>query len=279
MRGSRASLVRFGGQNLLLCHGFGLGLLRLCLLARGFLRGGYGFLLHALSFGLSLLRLGASLFRLSPSLFSLGARCFCIYTPFGFGFRICAGFGFTRRGGRLRFIFRLLLHCHEPRFFRGLGGFLGRGSNCCLVLLLPVEFFRMHQLLVGLRQNGTRVLVPCRDMRDAHRVARLKQLQRSLGIDSEDRVLNVRVRRGVRAARYQFVLGVDVLAAAAHRSTLHHHHVPGLRHRKIGLRSNDHSKRLQVGVRLHVRVAVVIKREFAQIDWAPLRRNCPRNIR
>src|ERR1019366_5000401 len=147
---------------------FGLGLLRLCLLARGFLRGGFGFLLHALSFGLSLLRLGASLFRLSPSLFSLGARCFCIYTPFGFGFRICAGFGFTRRGGGLRF------------FFRGLGGFLGRGSNCCLVLLLPVEFFRMHQLLVGLRQNGTRVLVACRDMRDAHRVARLKQLQRSL---------------------------------------------------------------------------------------------------
>jgi len=116
-------------------------------------------------------------------------------------------------------------------------------------------------------------------MRNAYCVARLKQLQRSLAVDSENRVLNMRVGRGVRAARHQFIPSVDDLAPAAiDRSTLHHDHIARLRHREVRLRRHDHSKGLQVGVCLHVRVAIVIEGQLAQIDRTPLRRHGPRNI-
>ncbi len=142
----------------------------------------------------------------------MGASHFRICAPLGFRVRIRASFGFARRGGSLRFVFRLLLHRHQPRFFRGLGGFLGSSFYRGLVLLLPVNLFRVQQLLPGLRQNRCRILVGRRDVRDAHRIPRLKQLQRSLAVDSENRVLNMRVGRGVGPARHQFVLGVDRFA-------------------------------------------------------------------
>ena len=88
-----------------------------------------------------------------------------------------------------------MLYSHQTRFFRSFGCFLGGGFDCFLLLLLPVEFFRMEQLLVSLRQNRARVFVTGCDMRDANRIARFEQFQRSLWIDSENRILNVRVRR------------------------------------------------------------------------------------
>ena len=170
----------------------------------GFLRRGHSFCLHALGFSLGLFGLGTGLFRLSLSRFRIRATL---------GFRRCirARFGFTRRSRGLRFVFRLLFHRHQPRFLCGLGGFLGRGFHRCLVLLLPVDFFRVHQLLPSLRKNRRRVFIRCRNMRDAHRVPRLKQFQRSLAVDPENRILNVRVGRRIRAPRHQFILRVDEL--------------------------------------------------------------------
>ncbi len=158
---------------------------------------------------LALFSLGACLFGLRASLLRLRTGCFRIRTPLGFRVGIRTGFRFARRSGSLRFVFRLLLHRHQPRFFRSLGRFLGRRFYRGLVLFLPVDLFRVQQLLTGLRQDRRRIFVGCSDMRDAHRIPRLKQLQRSLAVDAENRVLNVRVGRGVSPARHQFILGVD----------------------------------------------------------------------
>src|SRR5580658_6929551 len=131
LRRRSVGLLRFGGKNLLLGHRFGLGLL--------------GFFFHALSFRLGLL-------RRCPRLFRLSLRRFRIRATFSFSVRIRAGFRFARRSGGLGLVFGLLFHRHQPRFFRRLGGFLGCGFHRRFVLFLPINFFRVHQLLPRLRQ-------------------------------------------------------------------------------------------------------------------------------
>ena len=117
-------------------------------------------------------------------------------------------------------------------------------------------------------------------MRDAHGVAGFEQLQRSLLVDAEDCVLNVRVGGRVRAAGDEFVVGFDVLGrGSADGGALHHNHVAGLAHGEIGLGGHDHSEGLQVGERFDVSVAVVIEREFAEVDGASLRARQPRERR
>src|SRR5205823_7665752 len=123
---------------------FGLGLFSLFLLARGFLCCGNGLRLHAFGFGLSLLRFGASLLRLLTSRFGLRSSLFGIRAASGFSVRIRARFRFTSRSGGLGFVFRLLLHGHQPRFFRSLGGFLGGGRDRRFILLLAIDLFRMQ---------------------------------------------------------------------------------------------------------------------------------------
>ena len=122
----------------MLCNGFRLGLLRFFLLTGSFLCRRHRFLLHALGLGLRLLRVGAGFFRLRTSHFR-------IRTTLGFRFRIRTSFGFARCCCSLRFVFRLLLHRHQPRFFGSLGGFLRRRFYGRLVLLLPVDLFRVQQ--------------------------------------------------------------------------------------------------------------------------------------
>ncbi len=116
-------------------------------------------------------------------------------------------------------------------------------------------------------------------MRDADGVARFEQFQRSLAVDAEDGVLNVRVGRGVGAASDEFVLGFDVLGGgAADRRAFGDDHVAGLAHGEVRLGGNDHAEALQVGEGLDLRVAVMIKREFAKVDRASLGRNGPENV-
>ena len=118
----------------------------------------------------------------------------------------------------------------------------------------------MQQLLPSLRKDRCRILVGCRNVRNPHRIPRFEQLQRSLRVNPENRILDVRIRRRIRSARHQFILGVDGLASTAHCRALHYHHVPRLRHRKIWLRRHDHPERLQVRIRLHLRLAMMIER-------------------
>ncbi len=55
---------------------------------------------------------------------------------------------------------------------------------------------------------------------------------------------------------------------------LQHHHVPRLLHGKIGLRSDDHPKRLHIADCLDVPGAM-IQHNFAEIHRSSLRRNGP----
>ena len=210
LRGGGAGFVGFGGQNLLLRYGFGLGLLGLIFLARGFLRGGERFLLHALGFGFRLFGGGAGLLGLPARL-----RSFGIGAALGFGIGVGAGFGFAGCSGGLGFVLGLLFDSHQAGFFGGFGGFLGGGFDRGLVLLLAVDFLGVQQLLSGFRHDRRRVLVGGRDVRDAYGIARFEQFQRSLAVDSENCVLNVGVGRRICTAGYQFVSGVDILASAA----------------------------------------------------------------
>src|SRR5215471_14282668 len=108
-------------------------------------------------------------------------------------------------------------------------------------------------------------------MRDANGISRFKQLERSLGVDFENRILNVRVGRGVRAACDQLVLGVDVLGGgAADRGTLCDHHVPRLRDREVRLSRDNQAKGLKISKRLKLGVAMMIESDLAQVVRAPL---------
>ena len=102
----------------------------------------------------------------------------------------------------------------------------------------------MHQLLPGFGKNGRRIFVGGRDTGNAQGVARFEKFQRSLTIDSENRILNMGIGRGVGASRHEFVPGIDDLAPGAiHRGAFHDYHIARLRHRKIWLRGHDHAKR------------------------------------
>ena len=143
--------VGFHGQSLLLCERFRLRFLSFFFLACRILRGGQSFLLHAFSFRHCLFSLHASLFGLLTGDFGLGAAA-------SFGVSIGTSSGFTSGSGCLSFNFGFLFHRHHARFFRGLSRFLGSGFDCGLVLLLPVEFFRVHLLLAGFSQDRRGVL-------------------------------------------------------------------------------------------------------------------------
>ena len=146
LRSRSAGLVGFGRQNLLLRHGFGLGLFRLFFLACRFLRRGHGFLLHALGFGLRLFGLSTSLLP------ALRAGRLRIRTPLGFGFGIGPRFRFARRRGGLRFIFRSSASPPSCALLPRSRWLPWRPLQWIrFVLLLPVNFFRVQQLLVGLR--------------------------------------------------------------------------------------------------------------------------------
>ena len=156
LRGGGFGLVGFGGENLLLRDGFRFGFLGFFFLARGFLRGGLGFRFMRSASAWACCGCGAGLFGLHASLLGLSAGGFGIGAALGFGGGIGAGLGFAGSGGGLGFIFGLLLHGHQARFFGGLGGFFGGGFDCCLVLFLAVELFGVHQLLPGLGKNRRR---------------------------------------------------------------------------------------------------------------------------
>ena len=116
-------------------------------------------------------------------------------------------------------------------------------------------------------------------MCDADGVARFKQFERSFRIDAEDGVLNVGIGRGIGAAGDEFVLGFDVLGrSAADRRAFGDDHVAWLGHGEVRLSGNDHAEALQVGEGLELRVAMMIKREFAEVHRASLRRNRPEHI-
>jgi hypothetical protein len=116
-------------------------------------------------------------------------------------------------------------------------------------------------------------------VRNANCVARFEEFERSLGVDAEDRVLNVRVGRGIGAARNEFVARVNVLGCgSADGGALHHDHVAGLRHGEVGLGGDNHSERLKVREGFDVRIAVVIERQFAEVDGASFGRDGPENV-
>ena len=54
--------------------------------------------------------------------------------------------------------------------------------------------------------------------------------------------------------------------------------LPGCDHGEVGLGGDDHSESLEIGERFDVRIAVVIEREFAEIDGASFRRDGPENV-
>src|SRR5439155_1523196 len=75
-----------------------------------------------------------------------------------------------------------------------------------------------------------------RDMRDADRVARFKELERSLAVDAKDGVFDLGVGGGVDAAAKKFVAGVDVFDFAERARTenvCEYNGVAGVRDRKI----------------------------------------------
>ena len=130
----------------------------------------------------------------------------------------------------------------------------------------------MPQLLAGLGDDRGRVLLARRVVGNAQGVARFEQLERSLAVHAEDRVLNMRVGGGVGASRDELELGVDVFAGgAADDGTLSHHHVAGLGDGEVGLGGDDHAEALQVGIGFELRVAVMVQREFAEVNGTSLR--------
>ena len=146
----------------------------------------------------------AWLARLGP-----GHDGFGVGTALGFGCGIGAGLGFAGSGGGLGFVLRFLFHGHQAGFFGGFGGFFGGGFDGGLVLFLAINFFGVQELLAGFGKNRGGVFVGGGDVRDADRVARFEEFERSLAVDAENCVLNVGVRGGIGAAGYEFVFGVD----------------------------------------------------------------------
>src|SRR5262249_21163624 len=142
-----------------------------------------GFLLHAQRIGFSLLGRQSRLFRIltAPCL------CFCIRASLRLTIQRRS---LLRRHRRLCIVLGFLLDGHYARLFRRFHRFTRRRFDSLLIALRAVRSFGGPELLLGLRHHRWRILVRQRDVGDSHRVARLKELQRRLAVDPENRVLN-----------------------------------------------------------------------------------------
>src|SRR5262249_42906037 len=239
-------LFGFGFGSLLLRKGGGARLVRFRLLASSFRGSLFRFLLHAQSFGLSGFGLLASLFGFEAAL--------------RFGGSISASPRFAlfrsslvRSNFCLGVFFRLLLYGHDAGFFCCLDDFARGSFNEFAVALARVHLLCVCELLLGLCERGTSVLVGERNVRDAHGVARFKKLERRFAVDSEDSVFDLRVGRGINSASQQLVTCCDIFNLG-HRSiddVFEDHRIAGLVDGEIWFRCDDHAEGLHVGGGLH----------------------------
>ena len=196
---SLASLIGFRGQSLLLRQSFRFGLLGFLPLASGFLRG--------------LLGLGFRHLGLCTRSIRVGTRfCLRVGVRPGSGCTVVGCFLLCSRLS-LGLIFGFLLHGHDARFFRNLGS-LPRGRfDRFFILLAAIGRLCFLQLLVCLRDDGGSIFIGRRKVCDPHRVARFKQFAGRGRIDSENRVLDMRVYRRIGALRQQLISSGDIFSS------------------------------------------------------------------
>ena len=120
--------------------------------------------------------------------------------------------------------------------------------------------------------NG-RILVGRGVSRDANRVPRLKEFDRSFPVDAENSVFYFGVGRGIDAAREKFVTRFNIFARGI-ASVLKDDGIAGLRDSEVRLGGDNHAERLHVSDGFYLAVAA-FESELAEIFGTTLRGDGP----